>query len=156
MSVATALTALGERLRTITSPAVPIVYDNPAEAVSLGNFPCIVLALAPGDQARHEWRRKAGHIGIHKYEAALWLFVGSRQAPLPELHARILSWPSALADALAPHLTLDGAVSFIGDGNPTGLLFSYQIGPIEWGDGVYFGLRATLPVSEVVQQAFGQ
>lgn len=153
MSVAAALAGIATRLGTITSPLPKRIYADPAEAVSLGDFPCVVLGLAPA--VPHEWRRKGVGLGIHRFRVGIWVFVGSRQTPLPELHGRVLGWPEALADALAADMRLGGAADYIGSGQPTGPLFNYEIGPLEWSDGLYFGVYATLPVAQVKAQPAG-
>lgn len=149
-----ALVGLRAVLERIVTPGHLVrVYDNPAEAVSLGDFPCAILGLAP--QVNHTWGRKALQLGVHKYTINVWLFVGSRQNSLPRLHERILGWPQAVADVILADQTLGGAVAYTGDGGATGELFRYQVGEIVWADGAYFGLQFYLPVAQTRAQVFG-
>lgn len=149
MSVANTLTQLAAVLAT-TTPAPLRVFSDPAEAVSLAEFPCIVLGLAPFGLAPqdHEWREEALGLARHDYTVAIWIFVGSRQSPLPQLHSDCLPWPEAVATVLNQHLTLSGAVTFLGSGVNGLPLFTYRVGPIAWADGDYFGLSLLLPVTE--------
>lgn len=151
MSVDTALAALKTRLATITTPqTLKKIYDDPKEATSLGEFPCAILSLAPA--VEHRWSMAANGLARHDYSATIWLFVGMRETPIGELHSRALQWPEPLAQALYASVTLGGAVLFIGDGE-TGGLFTYQIGPIQWGldeQARYFGLKITLPIVEKI------
>lgn len=150
MSVTTTLTALRTRLLTITSPQTPKkVYADPKEATSLGEFPCGVLSLTPS--VEHTWATEAagGGSGLaeHDYTVTIWWFVGARGSPLPELHSRVIPWPEAIFRALVADITLSGAVTHIGDGkSPT--LFTYQYGPLNWGDQELWGVKVTLPVVE--------
>lgn len=150
MTVANTLTQLRTRLLTITSPQSPKkVYADPKEATSLGEFPCIVLSLAPG--VVHTWGTEAagGGSGLaeHDYTVAIWVMLGARATPLPELHSRTLPWPEAVFRALVADITLGGAVIQLGaGGDPTFL--TYQIGPLDWGDQEFFGVKLLLPVVE--------
>lgn len=150
MTVATTLAALQTALSAITSPAVPVkVYADPKEAVSLGEFPCIVLAEAPN--VEHAWSTEAmgGGSGVaeHNYTVAIYVFVGQRATPLSELHSRSLGWSEAIFRALVTDVTLGGAVTILGDGMSP-VLFRYTIGPIAWADGVYWGVKCLLGVTE--------
>lgn len=150
MTVATALAAIAVQLRTITSPqTVKKVYADPKEATSLGEFPCAVLSLAPG--VAHVWGTEAagGGSGLaeHDYTVAIWLFVGMRATPLPELHSRAIPWPEAIFRALVADITLSGAVTHMGDGSSPAF-FTYQIGPVDWAGENYFGVKVLLPVVE--------
>lgn len=153
MTTTLTLARLKTRLETITPPNPPgtalHVFSKPQEAVKIGNFPTLVLGLAP--QVDHAWRIEALGLGRHDYQVAMYLFLGPRQMSLPELHARAEPWPELLARALLADITLSGAVMFIGpgdqawDGSP---FFTYRIQPIPWADGIYFGIKALLPVTE--------
>lgn len=150
MSIDAALAALKVRLLTITTPqTLKKVYDDPKESITLGEFPCAVLSLAP--QVDHAWSTEAmgGGSGVarHDWTAAIYVFVGARGTPLPELHSRSILWPQPIFVALVADITLGGAVLHIGRGNSPQLL-TYQHGPIEWADGVYWGLKCLLPVVE--------
>ena len=150
MSVSTALAAIRTRLLTITSPQTPKkVYADPKEATSLGEFPCIVLSLAPG--VAHSWGTEAagGGSGLaeHDYTVAIWVMLGARATPLPELHSRTLPWPEAVFRALVADITLSGAVIQMGRGDSPEF-FTYQIGPLEWAGQEFFGVKVLLPVVE--------
>lgn len=155
MSLQTTLAALAARLQQI-DPAVLTanhrIYPDPAEAVSLGDFPALVLAEAP--QVQHIWRQEAFGLARHDYTIALYIFVGARQTGLAELHSRVLVWPQALATVLFADLTLGGAMHQIGAGD-SDQLFTYTIGPINWADGEYFGLKCLLPVTEKIPMPMG-
>jgi len=150
MSIDAALAGIKTRLLTITSPqTLKKVYDDPKESFSLGEFPCAVLSLAP--QVEHSWSTEAmgGGSGVarHDWIAVIYLFVGARNTGLAELHSRSIAWPLPVFIALVADITLGGAVLHIGDGSSP-QLFTYQHGPIEWADGVYWGLKCLVPVVE--------
>lgn len=154
MSIQNTLNLLRTKLLTANpspQPAPAQVYSNPIEAVSLANFPCIVLGLAPGQE--NAWSFEDFEQGRNDYTVALWLFVGSRTTGINELYSRILPWPKAIADVLTGDLTLGGNVAFIGDGQSG--LFKYSPKMIAWGDGQYFGLEFLLPVTENHVQTMG-
>lgn len=148
------LQKLAARLRLVDpSPQPPpqIVYADPKGAVQLGEFPCVVLALAP--QKDHTWRMHGNDVAAHQYAVAIWVFVGGMNTPLAELHSRVLPWPKAIATALLGDITLGGTVDQIGMPD-SDVFFTYQIGPIAWGVDMsgkpltYFGLSVTLGVQE--------
>ncbi len=143
-TIRAALAGLKTRLETITAPARPRVYADPREAVSLAEFPCIVLGLSPTVQ--HVVTRKSHGAALNRPALALWLFVGSRQTPLPELHSRVLDWPDAIVDAILADQRLGNSVAGIGDGNVPGEVIRYQPGFIAWADGEYFGITFNLSV----------
>lgn len=150
MTVSATLTALRTRLLTITSPQAPKkVYADPKEATSLGEFPCIVMSLAPG--VAHVWGTEAagGGSGLaeHDYTIAIWVLLGARSTPLPELHSRVIPWPEAVFRALVADITLSGTVIQMGDG-ASPAFFSYQIGPLEWAGQEFFGMKVLLPIVE--------
>jgi hypothetical protein len=106
----------------------------------------------------HAWRIEALGLGRHDYQVALFLFLGPRQMPLNELHARAEPWPALLAGALLADITLGGAVMFLGhgdQGNDSQPFFTYRVQPIPWGDGVYWVIKALLPVTEKPVMAMG-
>jgi hypothetical protein len=150
MTVANTIAQLRTRLMTITSPQSPKkVYADPKEATSLAEFPAIVLALAPG--IAHSWSTESagGGTGVaeHDYTVAIWVFLGARGAPIGELHSRTIPWSEAVFRALVADITLSGAVIQLGRGDSTEFL-TYQIGPLEWGDQEYWGVKCLLPVIE--------
>jgi hypothetical protein len=150
MSIDAALAAIKVRLLTITTPqTLRKVYDDPKESTGLGEFPCAVLSLAP--QVEMAWSTEAmgGGSGVarHDWTAALYVFVGARNTPLPELHSRAILWPQPIFVALVADITLGGAVLHIGQGSSP-QLFTYQHGPIAWADGIYWGLQCLIPVVE--------
>ena len=157
MSIENTLQLLAARLANVNPDPQPPpnrIWANPAEAVSLGDFPAIVLALAPS--AEGQWSMEAlGGYGRNDYSVAIWVFVGARSTGINELYARILPWPKAIADVLLQDLTLGGNVSFIGNANPSTSLFSWSPKFIQWADGQYFGLEIILPVTERHIQTIG-
>ncbi len=145
-TVPDALAALKTRLETITDPARPRVFSDPKEAVSLTEFPCIVLGLDP--TGVHLVERKAQGMAMHRPIVAMWLFVGTRQTPLSELHSRVLGWPDAITDAILADQRLSGTVNGLGDGNIPGKVMSYKPGFIAWADGEYFGVTFSLTLMQ--------
>ena len=148
MSVTTTLDALAARLRTVNpapEPPPQLVLANPKGVVSLGEFPAIVLALSP--TGRHTWGHHGDGIALHRYTVAGWVFLGTHAtSKLPELHARALPWPDALAAALLGDITLGGTIDQLGDEGAG--LFSYTVGPIRWAGNDYFGISFELGVQE--------
>lgn len=148
MSIATTLSKLRSRLDGITDPqAFAKVYSDPREAVDIGSFPCVVLALDPDGQ--HRWSMAASGLARHDYTVAIWVFLGARQRPLNELHAAALIWPEPIAEALYSGITLDNTVEWIGDGG-TGGLYNYTIGVEEWAGKELFRLKLSLPITEKI------
>jgi hypothetical protein len=156
MSVQTTLAALASRLESIASPqALAKVYADPREATSIGEFPCAILAQAPDVEA--SWHLEAAGepgLGRHDWTAAIYLLIGARESPLPELHGRAIQWAQPIADVLLAEMTLGGVIEFLGDGQST-QLFRYRIGPIMWANIQYWGIRLWLPVTEKYQQTTG-
>lgn len=148
MSVTTAIAKLATVLYTVDptpQPALRRVYSDSAEAVNLGDMPSAVITLSPS--ATHTWTEEALGLGRHDYTLAIYVFLGIRQTPLPELHARALPWPEAIMRVLANNITLGGVVNQLGfGGDPR--LYTYKIGPIPWSDQLYWGLTVQLPVVE--------
>lgn len=156
MSEPRAFAPLATLLATVDpapAPAPVRIYEDPTEAMNLGDMPCIVLGIAPNTE--HGWTLETlgqPGLGQHRYTIALWAILGARDVDLGELHAQVKHWPRALAVALGQDLTLGGAVSQIGyDDNR---LFTYRTGAIPWGDGLYYGLTILLPIRELVHQTF--
>lgn len=150
MSVTTTITALANALYAINpAPEDPprdgCIYENPREAIAVPDFPSIILCMAPGQT--HAWGTEALGLARHDYVLAIYLFLGLRETPLSELHARALPWPEALMTVLSANLTLDSRVDQIGNGQGP-QLFTYKLGPIPWADGTYWGITALLPVVE--------
>ena len=107
MSIDAALAGIKTRLLTITTPqTLTKVYDDPKESITLGEFPCAVLSLAP--QVEHAWSTEAmgGGSGVarHDWTAAIYVFVGARTTPLPELHSRSIAWAQPIFVALVADL----------------------------------------------------
>lgn len=156
MSVTTAIAALATALYAVnpapqSPPRTGCIFTDPREAVTLANFPSIVICLSPS--ATHTWTEEALGLARHDYTLAIYVFLGIRQTPLPELHARALPWPEAIMRVLANNITLGGVVNQLGfGGDPR--MYTYRIGPIPWGTGpegtplVYWGLTLQLPVVE--------
>lgn len=152
--VGDALAGLRGRIEMMNDPRPRRVYDNPAEAVGLADFPCVVLSLDPG-RADHSFMRKGVGVYHYRFFVAVWVFVGTRQTSLPELHRRLLAWPVALGCVLLADQRLGDGVSWSGEGGATGQVFSHSVGVMQWGDGEYFGLKAVLPLSIVLPTVFG-
>jgi hypothetical protein len=153
MTVAATLAALKTRFEAMSSPP-QMVYADPQEAMSLSNFPEVVMTLAP--QVDMTWYQKDLGQGGHDYTVAIYWLVGSRTlTPLPVLHSLVLPWIRPIADVIAADVTLGGAITMLGSEATPGQYFKYQVGSWAWGDGVYFGLRILLPVTELVQQTQG-
>ena len=152
MTVATTLTALAAVLSTITSPAAPAaVYANPREATSIGELPVIILTESA--TTTHTWTplsfQKGGQVWNHQWSADLFLLVGPRGAGLPDLHGRLLGWPESITRALGADLTLGSTIESLGHDN--GQVWQYRIGPQQWGDQQFFGLRGQIAVTEFIQ-----
>ena len=157
MSITGTLAALQTRLVALPSPTVPVrVYADPKESVSLGEFPCIILCLAPGVEHRlSEVTMGSPGFGYHAYTVGIYVLLGQRATNIAELHSRALPWPAALYTKLVADLTLGGTVVSIGSGEATEPLMTYTLGPITWADGVYWGLKCLLPVSEKLSVPIG-
>lgn len=149
-----ALEALAERLRTIDDPLPRRVIANPSESVSLADFPFIVLSLDP-ERKDHSFERKAVGVYAYRFYAAIWVMVGSRQSNLPQLHTYAIRWPIAVGRAILADQRISNTVSWTGDGGATGALFSHSVGYLGWGDGQYFGLKFSLPLTIALPTQFG-
>lgn len=149
-----ALAALRVRLQTITSPSPARIYADPAEAMSLGDFPCIVLSLDP-DRKDHSFNRKGVGVYLYTFFVGIWVFVGTRQTPLPELHSRALRWPIPIGRAILENQRINNTVSWSGEGGATGTVFTHDVGFKAWGDGEYFGLKFSLGLSIALGTDFG-
>ncbi len=134
-----------------------IAYTDPRDAVNLGNFPCIVSALAPNIEntlritAEPDPQIDESGLLRDEYTVALFVFLGNRTQPLNEVHAKAKPWAQAIAKVLAKDLTLGLNGTFLdvrdaGGGDP--ILFRYKVGAIAWSDGIYFGVTLLLPVVE--------
>lgn len=155
MSVSATIAKLAQVLEAVdASPQPPLrrVYPNPAEAVKLAEFPCIVIGESAS--AQHSFTfETAGGIVRHDYTLSLWCFLGTRETPLAELHARALPWAEAIMVVLAANMTLGYTVNQLGPGNNNQPVMTYKIGPIPWGQAngsplVYWGVTVQLPVVE--------
>lgn len=123
------------------------VIVGPREQVHLGDFPCGLLTLAP--MRDHSLLEEAVGLARHDYAITLYWFVGARElTSLLELYDRAQRWIEPIGRELYAHLTLNGTVAFVGGGDADNTLLTYQIGPMDWGDGKYFGLRFTIPITE--------
>lgn len=162
MSLITATEALASILLDVDpspedGPRIGCIYQHPREAVNIAEFPSIVITLAPG--VSHEWVEEALGLMRHNYSLTLYVFLGIRQTPLPELSSRAQPWPEALARVLSANLTLGGVVNQIGfGGDPR--LFTYKLGPIPWGTTdndqyLYWGITVTLPIVEKIGMEMG-
>ncbi|MBE2197527.1 MAG: hypothetical protein IAE79_02880 [Anaerolinea sp.] len=149
-----ALNALAARLRTMTNPIPRRVIADPSESVSLADFPFIVLSLDP-ERKDHSFERKAVGVYLYRFYVAIWVMVGSRQAGLPQLHAHALRWPVGIGQVILADQRISNTVSWSGDGGATGALFTHSVGYLGWGDGQYFGLKFSLPLSIALPTQFG-
>jgi hypothetical protein len=126
------------------------VLADPAEYVNLGDFPAGILSLAP--LTDHNWREEALGLARHDYAVQLLWLVGARDLTgIPELHQRATRWTLPLARVLYGHLTLGDRVMFVGDGDSGNTLASYQLGPFDWGEGRYFGLKWRIGITEKIR-----
>lgn len=130
------------------TPAPARVLEDPAETLNLADFPALVLAY--DWHADHEIQYHADSRSHHKYYVSIYLFLGGKATPLPELHQRALQpWPVQIARILFAHLTLGGDIEFLGAGTSDPFL-KYRVGFWPWG-GVneqYWGFRFNLIVNE--------
>ena len=158
MTVATTLAALAAKLATITSPqAFTRVWAQPQEQLSAQSFPLAMCALKP--RATHTCKVQAlGGTYRHNYIVQAIVVTGQRTAGrgLPELHDRTIPWIEPLNALFLEWVQLGGALpgGFVGGPNDA-TTFSYQVGPIDWGDGSYFGLTLDIPITEYAQATIG-
>lgn len=148
--IAATIRQIAAILRTVDPAPEPppmTVYEDPKGALSLAEFPAIVIALSP--TATHQIGFQAEGLGRHTYTLGIWVLVGAASAAkLPELHSRVLPWPSAIATVLMADITLGGTVDQLGDTSGGETFFTYQIGLIKWGKEDYFGVTIELGVQE--------
>lgn len=162
MTVTATIAALADALYAIDpAPEEPpregCIYTDPREAVTFADFPSIVICMAPGQT--HSWGTEALGLGRHDYTLALYVFLGIRQTPLPELHARSLPWPEALMRVLANNITLGYRIDQLGNGQGP-QLFTYKLGPIQWAASQdaplgYWGITVLLPIVEKPNMEMG-
>ena len=156
MTLPVVLDALRTSMLTIPPPTPPggllTVYADPKDAVSGGNFPCMYLALAP--LMEHGFKLETmGGVVRHTPTIAIYLSICTLQVPLNERHALLLPWPELITAALVARLKLGGAVQFIG--NDGEQLWTYRPQATAWADGMYWGLRGLLPVTDKIVMALG-
>ncbi len=137
-------TALAAALRT-TSPAPAVVFEDPMQAQAIGNFPCFILVLQTN--ADHIYRTSGYNETQPTYTISAFLLLGSMQTPLPILHAASVPslWPKQVNAVLARDITLGGVVQAVGNGTE---FFRYRVGPIRWGEALYWGIRFNIPIQE--------
>jgi hypothetical protein len=137
-------TALAAALRT-TNPAPAVVFEDPMQAQAIGNMPCFILVQTPN--VDHIWRTFGHNETLPTYTIAAFLLLGSMQTPLPILHAASVPslWPRQVNAVLAQDITLGGAVMAVGNGTE---FFRYRVGPIRWGETIYWGIRFIIPIQE--------
>jgi hypothetical protein len=149
MTVPDTFAALQAQLLANLSPTPQALYSDPPEGITIADFPAIILALAPG--MTHSWGTEAmggnSGLGLHVYTIAIYYLAAARQSGLEQAHSLTLPLSEQLFDALGKDVTLSGAVTQIGDRNGTDL-FTYVAGPLTWGDGTYYGIKALLPIEE--------
>lgn len=157
MTISAAIAKLADVLYAVNPapedpPRTGCIYTNPREAVTIADFPSIVMGLSATTPERYT--EEALGLMRHDYVVAMWVFLGIRQTPLSELHARALPWSLAIATVLSANLTLGGVVNQLGPGVFDQPLVTFKLGPINWGvDGngqplVYWGLTGQLPIVE--------
>lgn len=137
-------TALAEALEGC-DPAPKIVFSDPSQAVAVGNMPCFVLVQQTNTD--HVWKTFAHGETQPAYAITAYLLLGSMQTPLPQLHAASVPsiWPRAVNAVLAADITLGGTVQAVGKGTE---FFRYRVGPIKWGESLYWGIKFTIPIEE--------
>jgi hypothetical protein len=137
-------TALAAALRQ-TSPAPAVVFEDPSQAVAIGAMPCFILVQQTN--ADHIWRTFDYNGTQPTYTITAFLLIGSNQTPLPILHAASVPslWPRQVNAVLARDITLGGTVMCVGNGTE---FFRYRVGPIRWGESLYWGIRFNIPIQE--------
>jgi hypothetical protein len=151
MSIATTTAYLVNVFSAMT-PAPNIVYDVPMEAVSLAEFPMVLITLSP--QQSHTWTLEAANYARHTYSLTIYVFTGIRNTGLAQVYDQVLDYPLGLATALFQDMTLGGNVTFIGGGG--GQLFDYRYGEIVWGESRLWGIVMNLQVVEKIPLQTGQ
>jgi hypothetical protein len=155
MAVSEDFAALAQKLETVDPSPQPVparIYPDPDEAISLADFPAIILTLALGQENTIEASTREG--ALEYFNVSIYVLVGARATGLPELHQRCLPWARAIAKVLMSDLTLSGLVETIGNREDFGL-FTYTVGPIKWAGDDYFGLKIILPVLDRFQALIG-
>jgi hypothetical protein len=151
MTVRDTITAIANQLATIASPQIPAaIYADPQEQFSLAQFPCLVLAEAPGLTHTCTPRTfgQGAQLWLHQYTIVCYVMLGARNTPLNALHQAVMGWPEALMTAIGSDLTEGGLKSL---GQDTSEVISYKIGPIAWGDQEFWGVTALFPVTDYFQ-----
>jgi hypothetical protein len=136
--------ALAAALRT-TNPAPVVVYEDPKQATAPGEMPCFILVQQTN--VDHIWRTSGYNETLPQYTITAFLLIGSLQTPLPQLHAASVPslWPKQVNAVLARDITLGGTVMAVGNGTE---FFRYRVGPIKWGESLYWGIRFHIPIQE--------
>lgn len=157
MSITTTLAALKTRLllaNPTPQPALRRVVTTPIEQMHLAEFPSAFLSVAPNIDSG--FTEQAFGVWHHHYSVQMLLFVGSHQSGnLAENAQRCEPWPLALATVLVADLRLGGLIVTLGPNQLDAPLFNYRVGPLPWGDNLYFGLRLTMQITEVNQLTTG-
>jgi hypothetical protein len=137
-------TALAEALRGC-DPAPAVVYEDPRQAQPVANVPCFILIQQTNTD--HIWRTHSHGATQPAYAITAYLLLGSMQTPLPQLHAASVPsiWPRAVNAVLAADITLGGTVDAVGRGTE---FFRYRVGPIKWGETLFWGIKFTIPIEE--------
>lgn len=122
-----------------------MVYEDPRQAQAVANMPCFILVHQTNTD--HVWKTGSYSETTPAYGITAYLLLGSMQTPLPQLHAESVPsiWPRAVNAALARDITLGGAVQSVGRGTE---FFRYRVGPIKWGESLYWGFKFTIPIEE--------
>jgi hypothetical protein len=155
VSISAVKTALATRLAGVNptpQPAPARIYSNPAEALNIADFPSIVI-VGPAAGVSQGFDNLSFSQYVHAYTVEIYVLVGPRTVPLPELYARLEPWPQALLATLAGDIRLSGACNFIGNQKQADRFFEYQPAEIDWAGDNYYGLIVRLPVQENVVAA---
>ena len=123
------------------------IEATPVMSVKLADFPQAVIGLMPN--ANGTIGSRGEQYQYNDYHMAIYVFLGAKTTPLPELYSRAEPWPQAIADKLFLHITLGGNVKFIGGAEK---LFDYKAQFIQWGTPEapeeYWGIVIDLPIYE--------
>jgi hypothetical protein len=125
----------------------PARVDGPSPSAAEADFPLIKCVLAAN--AENTIVQSADVEMTHRYKVRIYIMLCGMAKEMSERYALVEPWPRAVAITLYAHLTLNGSCQIIGD-QESGELFSWKIGPIQWGgpDDQYWGPVIDLWVNE--------
>lgn len=159
MSITLTITDLINLFTAVKNPDYPASGTNfplvtrIRERVALEDFPTIMVGQ--DWKSPHQFDYKGDDRTNHQYTVAIYVFVGGKGTDLEELQKRAEQWPVPIKNALTPHITLSGDVTFIGNGEASPYI-PYD-GPLYWpwgGGESYFGYRFTLLINEEGKENF--